>query len=50
MENPRLKVIIALILAAGLIRILPHPPQLRAHGGHGRCSPGLTLPAQDLPC
>lgn len=26
MENPRLKVIIALILAAGLIRVLPHPP------------------------
>ena len=26
MENPRLKVIIALIVAAGLIRILPHPP------------------------
>ena len=26
MENPRLKVIVALILAAGLIRVLPHPP------------------------
>lgn len=26
MENPRLKVIIALIVAAGLIRVLPHPP------------------------
>ena len=26
MANPRLKVIIALILAAGLIRVLPHPP------------------------
>ena len=26
MDNPRLKVIIALILAAGLIRLLPHPP------------------------
>lgn len=26
MENPRFKVIIALILAAGLIRVLPHPP------------------------
>lgn len=26
MENPRLKLIIALIVAAGLIRLLPHPP------------------------